>query len=482
MRISPRVFRMPCIPLIATFLACCLLAPPLAAQYFAVAAANSASIKLSEVSGPPTSLTKVVGTGFGISEQVKILFDTKLEGTTTTSNTGNFSLLITIPKSALPGTHIVKASGLSSHLSATASFLVQTNWSQDGFNAAQTYNNPYENVISTSNAPHLVPKWINMYSQAAVGTPIVVNGTLYVNADKLYALNAMTGAMLWSSQQYGSFEAPAVAGGIVYSASDHLYALNAYTGALLWSKPLNGGSITSPTISHGVVFVDSYNGTVYAFNMQTGAQLWAVSICSSIYATPAVSNDLVYVGCTDSHLYALNAKTGAVRWNYTADSFISNSVAIANGLVFVISNGGTIYALNALNGTMVWSVTSQYVIYGSLSVAGNMVYVNGSGLFAYNAQSGMLVWSNLTSITLQGPSVANGVVYCTWAGSGLPYIFAFNAATGSELWNAPIGSTASHGSPAVANGIIYIGSGSQGQLSYGELVSFYVPTTISDIH
>jgi outer membrane protein assembly factor BamB len=480
MRMPLRFFRLSHFSFVAIFMLCCLFVPFIVVRNFAVAA-SSATIKLSEISGPPTSITKVTGTGFGMSEQVKILFDAKLEGTSTTSNTGTFSLLITVPKSALPGTHTVKAFGRSSHSSATASFLVQTNWSQDGFDAAQTYNNPYENVISVSNSPHLVQKWSNTYSQAAVGTPIVVNNTLYINADKLYALNTMTGATLWSSSQYGASEAPVVAGGIVYSASDQLYALNANTGALLWAKPLNGGSITSPTISHGVVYVGSYNGTVYAFDMHTGSQLWAVSTCTSIYATPAVANGLVYVGCSDSHLYALDAKTGVVRWNYTTNGFISNSTAIANGLAFTISNGGTIYALNALTGTLIWSVTSQYALYGSLSVAGNAVYVCGNGLFAYNAQSGTLLWSTATSGELQGPpSIANGVVYCSWAGDGLPYIFAFNAATGSELWIAAIGSIASHGSPAIANGVVYIGSGSLGQFSQGELVSFYVPTTISD--
>ena len=56
--------------------------------------------------------------------------------------------------------------------------------------------------------------------------------------DKIYALNASTGALLWSyttGNDVGS--SPAVANGVVYVGcnDDNVYALNAHTGALLWS-------------------------------------------------------------------------------------------------------------------------------------------------------------------------------------------------------------------------------------------------------
>ena len=57
----------------------------------------------------------------------------------------------------------------------------------------------------------------------------------------VYALNASTGAKLWSYAT-GVYvqSAPTVANGVVYISSDKLYALNASTGALLWSYEAGG--------------------------------------------------------------------------------------------------------------------------------------------------------------------------------------------------------------------------------------------------
>ena len=57
----------------------------------------------------------------------------------------------------------------------------------------------------------------------------------------MYALNASTGAKLWSyATAFYVESAPAVANGVVYIGSDKLYALNASTGALLWSYAAGG--------------------------------------------------------------------------------------------------------------------------------------------------------------------------------------------------------------------------------------------------
>src|SRR5215470_13150283 len=73
--------------------------------------AAGASITLSLKAGPPTSVTKVSGTGFGTSEKVNINFDTALVGSATTNTTGAFSATVKVPSTALPGTHTVHATG-----------------------------------------------------------------------------------------------------------------------------------------------------------------------------------------------------------------------------------------------------------------------------------------------------------------------------------------------------------------------------------
>jgi outer membrane protein assembly factor BamB len=63
-----------------------------------------------------------------------------------------------------------------------------------------------------------------------------------------------------------------VANGVVYVGSDdsNVYALNATTGAKLWSYSTGGGVYSSPAVVNGVVYVGSLNGGVYAFSLKKG--------------------------------------------------------------------------------------------------------------------------------------------------------------------------------------------------------------------
>jgi len=70
--------------------------------------------------GPPTSSITVQGEGFGPGETVAITFDSAPVGKAMTGSLGSFSVQITVPASALPGSHIVQATGQSSGFSAQA--------------------------------------------------------------------------------------------------------------------------------------------------------------------------------------------------------------------------------------------------------------------------------------------------------------------------------------------------------------------------
>ena len=64
-------------------------------------------------------------------------------------------------------------------------------------------------------------------------------------------------------------------------------------------------------------------------------------------------------------------------------------------------------------------------------------------------------WSFATgNAVYSSPAVANGVVY---VGSYDDNVYALNATTGVKLWSFPTGS-AVYSSPAVANGVVYVGS------------------------
>ena len=79
-----------------------------------------------------------------------------------------------------------------------------------------------------------------------------------------------------------------------------------------------------------------------------------------------------------------------------------------------------------------------------------------------HAKTGAKLWSYATGYpVLSSPAIANGVVYVGSGGletSGK--IYALNAKSGTKLWSYDPGTTVVS-SPAVANGVVYVGSGFQ---------------------
>jgi outer membrane protein assembly factor BamB len=93
-----------------------------------------------------------------------------------------------------------------------------------------------------------------------------------LNVNNVGSLN-----LKWSYTTGGAVSSSAVAHGVVYigSGDGNVYALNASTGAKLWSYTTGNIVSSSPAVAHGVVYVGSHDGHVYALNASTGARLCA---------------------------------------------------------------------------------------------------------------------------------------------------------------------------------------------------------------
>ncbi len=335
--------------------------------------------------------------------------------------------------------------------------------------------NPYETVLGVGNVGGVQLKWkFTTTGPTEDFSPAVVDGVVYFGSgDNVYALNASTGAQLWSyATGYWVFSSPAVANGVVYIGSRdfNVYALNASTGAYLWSFATQYYVETSPAVANGVVYVTSDDGKLYALNASTGAELWSYTTGNFFEGSPAVANGVVYFGSVDNNVYALNANTGAKLWSYPA--FVISTPAVANGVVYIGSSDGNLYALNASTGAKLWSYAAGG---GTPAVANGVVYVGCSdGLCALNASTGAKLWSNTDGGGT--PAVANGVVYSS--GAGDVNVYALNASTGATLWSYAAG-----GTPAVANGVVYFGSGGPGgqSASGGNVYAFSLGRGSADL-
>jgi len=190
-------------------------------------------------------------------------------------------------------------------------------------------------------------------------TPAVANGIVYIGSDKVYALNATDGSIMWQYDYYDPVNdqdeffntSPAVANGIVYIASGYIsgriHALNATTGKLIWMYESGYPSFSSPAIAHGMVYIGSYTDyNVYALDAQTGTLTWKYHTQGEIdYSSPAIADKVVYVCSNDGYLYALNATSGFAMARYPVVG--GTSPAIAEDKIFVGSHDGNIYCLAA---------------------------------------------------------------------------------------------------------------------------------------
>ena len=108
-------------------------------------------------------------------------------------------------------------------------------------------------------------------SPAVVGDSVIVGGGSFGTTGRVVALDAATGNTRWSYIPNGPVQASVTyADGKVFFATNaahgSIYALNATTGAPVWSfEPLPSEYILgSPVVADGMVFAPSDNGHVYA--------------------------------------------------------------------------------------------------------------------------------------------------------------------------------------------------------------------------
>jgi outer membrane protein assembly factor BamB len=438
-------------------------------------------------------------------------------------------------------------------LAALVLLLSGCDWTMFRFGPQHTGYNPGESTIGVGNVGTLVQKWRGATGSAVYSSPAVANGVVYVDSigdspnfgfnGKLSAFSAAgttncsgtpkACSPLWTFTPPNDvslradflYSSPAVVNGVVYVVSfcvtdcftttSALYALDASgttncsgtpkTCNPLWTAPVPGDK-TSPVVANGVVYVsagssllafDASGTTDCAGTPKTCSPLWGAGTYGAL-DTPAVANGVVYVGTragptdnADGRLSAFDAngktncsavtKTCNPLWTASV-GYPTSSPAVANGVVYIGSQcyycGITPAEINGLFGfdasgttncsgtpktcNPLWVARTASAVNSSPAVANGMVYVGSDDgtLYAFNAATGVNVWAGPGGGS-SSPAVANGVVY-----GASDKLYALDAAghtscfpldrVCSALWTAATGGSSS---PAVVNGVVYVGSG-----------------------
>jgi hypothetical protein len=225
--------------------------------------------------------------------------------------------------------------------------------------------------------------------------------------------------------------------------------------------PSSAGDVGSPTIANGVLYLA--NGTLFAFDAAgstncTGtpkvcSPLWTAATASGpTYAAPAVANGTVYVGSWSAKLFAFDAagvknctgtttKTCTPLWTAATSASVGGTPAVGYGSVYTVSTDGTLGVFDAAGVTNCTGTTTKTC---------TPLWSSGPGGTGY--------------VTSSAPALANGVVYFSSTDGGT---YAYEAAGSlkctasgatkkcTPLWSAVSGFMGG-GSPAVANGVVYV--------------------------
>ncbi len=160
--------------------------------------------------------------------------------------------------------------------------------------------------------------------------------------------------MVWQNSLAGTGYAVAVFNNVVYASTDNdLYALNALTGAVLWTaQPQFADDFqSSPVVGAGAVYVGaaasrvSPGPLVYSFNATNGSLLWSWPARGSYGATYelALANGVLYASVEGPYqgLLAFSSADGSLLWE--SQNTPGDAPIIANGTVYNPSEDGPYY-------------------------------------------------------------------------------------------------------------------------------------------
>jgi outer membrane protein assembly factor BamB len=221
--------------------------------------------------------------------------------------------------------------------------------------------------------------WYNRTYNARDITPAVVDGKVYgAGADNhLTCFDALTGEMLWQSDELVTTSQPVVVNGNVFGANDtSVYCV--HNGETVWDFPLNPGFLVASSLAEGSgrLFIGALNpyasipGMIHCINIDTGQALWNYSsqVNGEYNAKPTIASNHLYISEDTgvgmdrrARICCFDAPTGTListRYvNSASTNYVYGTLSIADGLLVL---GST-----EMDATTVWG---GIYCYGTVSV------------------------------------------------------------------------------------------------------------------
>jgi outer membrane protein assembly factor BamB len=404
-------------------------------------------------------------------------------------------------------------------------------WPMYGRDYSRTNYNPDETTLSSSNVAQWVSRWqVNIGSNGTPtsGAPSVSNGKVFVGSsvatgNNFFAFDAITGSGVWSTTvgyfnsgcfNVGIGSTSAISGTILSvgggdgNGNSAFYGLDTTNGAQLWRHPMNVGSSgfawESPLLANGRSYLGiasrcdnpSVRGEVRTVDAVSGApqqnQFFVPSGTAGggIWNSPALSPDGSTLVVVTGEDFSCSPNCANTRAMISLDPITLNILQVnqqgsagvdqdfgttpvifsdnlGRTLVGANHKNGTFYAyvLNNINGGPLWSRATGTNVgmmpaYDPTFGSGGTLFISGgSSLFAVNPATNADRWSPVTVGTMHGNmAIANGLIYMNTGSTGLKI---YNESTGALLRTiVPAGAGSANSGVVVSHGFVYWLSGS----------------------
>lgn len=200
-----------------------------------------------------------------------------------------------------------------------------------------------------------------------LSSPVIADSRIYFGSGAtVYAINLETKELIWKYTAPDIIHStPAISDGMIYFGcwDSKLYALNLLTGTLVWSfqsglDPVNRGMEgiqSSPSVVDSLVIIGSRDANVYALHAKTGKKIWMQGFGGSwMPSSFAIANKTVYTGSSDGkRFFSLDLKNGEINYSTNTSLFTFSTPAIANQLAFIGVMNGSLMAIDLTSGTII---------------------------------------------------------------------------------------------------------------------------------
>ncbi|WP_413587600.1 PQQ-binding-like beta-propeller repeat protein [Bdellovibrio sp. HCB274] len=197
----------------------------------------------------------------------------------------------------------------------------------------------------------------SVFSIRGGSKPAIRNGTLYIGFSdgSLVAFNAKTGSVAWELQlnrnkRFRDIDAsPILDGDQIYIAGydDKLYAVSAAKGEILWR--VDQGGYSSVTVAADKIYYPTTAGEVLALNKTTGQTVWSFKVKDGIATQVKLFKGILTFGESQGHLQFLDAGSGQPLGSMEPGRGILSSPQVDEGAnrVYFISGEANLYAIDA---------------------------------------------------------------------------------------------------------------------------------------